>query len=165
MGRKEFDVAWAQSDGTAKAGLLRCRAWPLLAALALASLPTREASAVSTHADGVDIDSTQSSVDFTSGVREYTGKVRVAHLNLRLRSDKLTEIRRNGKLVKVIAHGSPVQFEQLAPYTAEIRYARASRAEYSPQNGTLKLWNYTVWDVSNNRTRGKRGLYRFPPRL
>ena len=113
--------------------------------------------------DGIRIDARQSVVDFNTGVREHNGNVRVAHQNLRLEAARLVEIRRDGQVVKVIAEGAPVRFEQQKPYQSGIRTATATKAEYSPLDGTLVLWNYTVWDVGDNRTRGKRGLYRFTP--
>ncbi|MEM7404504.1 MAG: LptA/OstA family protein [Pseudomonadota bacterium] len=117
--------------------------------------------AVSTHIDGFQIESVESEVDFVSGVRVYRGKVRVRHQNLRMRSEALTEFRRNGKVIRVVANGSPVRFEQLAPYSIAVHKATASRAEYRPATGELKLWNYTVQDLDGNRSSGQRGTYRF----
>ena len=139
------------------------QSWVTLRATGILStcLLIRSADAVTTKTDSVSTDLQRSTVNFITGVREYHGQIHANHANLRLQSKTLTEHHKNGQIVKVVATGSPVRFEQLQPYNADIRYATATRAEYSPRSGTLKFWDYTVWDIKDNRTSGKRGLYRF----
>ena len=77
-------------------------------------------------------------------MREYTGNVRVHYQNMIISAERLEERRRDGPVERIVATGSPVRFDQRAPYQSGIRKAVASKAEYLPLDGTLKLLNYTV---------------------
>ena len=135
--------------------------WIVAAVLAL---PLPASAVVSTVADGLRIESHESSVNLETGMREYSGRVRVQYANMVITAERLEEQREDGKVVRIVATGSPVRFDQSAPYQTGLRKAVASKAEYLPLKGTLRLWNYTVWDADNNQQRGKRVLYRFKPR-
>lgn len=127
----------------------------------LLSLVPLTTLAVSTVVDGLRIESRESSVNLETGLREYTGNVRVHYQNMIISAERLEERRRDGRVERIVSTGSPVRFDQRAPYQSGIRKAVASKAEYLPLDGTLKLWNYTVWDADSNQQRGKRVVYRF----
>ena len=93
----------------------------------LLSLVPLTTLAVSTVVDGLRIESRESSVNLETGLREYTGNVRVHYQNMIISAERLEERRRDGRVERIVATGSPVRFDQRAPYQSGIRKAVASK--------------------------------------
>ncbi len=108
---------------------------------------------------GFTIKSDESDINLKTGIRKYSGNVKIKHLNLHLEADEVIEYRDGSKILKIIAIGTPAKFWQTPPEIVGLKNGEAENIEYIAENRILNLTDFDVIDLYGNVMQGKNATY------
>ncbi|MGI9282395.1 MAG: LptA/OstA family protein [Endozoicomonas sp.] len=129
----------------------------LLAAQPVAAFTPDEKVAVNTKSGSIY--SNSSEVDLKNKQRTFLGEVEVITPDFVLNSDQLNEFNYGTNVSELVATGKPVNFIQLKPYKIEVSHGTAAKIIYKSKEKMLLMWNYEVYDLNGNISRGKKATY------
>ncbi|WP_062270120.1 LptA/OstA family protein [Endozoicomonas arenosclerae] len=121
--------------------------------------PATASEKVSVTTGSGSIYSNSSTVDLKNRQRTFTGDVEVITQDFVLNSDQLDEFNFGTDISELVATGKLVNFIQLKPYKIQISHGTAEKMIYKKKEKLLLMWNFEVYDLDGNISRGKKATY------
>ncbi len=131
---------------------------PLLLTLLMGQVAAPVIALTSDRQQPIRITADRMIVDERKGVSRYQGHVFLKQGSLEIRGDQLTVHFRQGKIIQIVATGSPARLRQ-KPDKLEMIRSSARRMEYDTRNGRLLLIDNAHVTQGANRFSGARIEY------